>query len=244
MGAGSSLLNASGLVGAAQQVANYDTDGPVWVGYRPGVRLPVRRIPDVPSEVGDIARQLESGAYSTTGGEREIRPQYFYGQEWEPAALSQERVAGLQAQLEAAGFLKNYTPGVWDLASADAMLGIMEIANYSEMTWQNVLDQIVAAGGMRKAPTGGTGLGTPQLTDDDIRMVANKTAQGLLGRNLREDEISGFIPAFRGSVASGTSAAAAGETVLRQQVAPTETAAYGLGTAMQTIGAVLEGGGQ
>jgi hypothetical protein len=79
------------------------------------------------------------------------------------------------------------------------------------------------------------------MTDEDIRTVANKTAQGVLGRNLREDEITGFVPAFRSMFAGGTSAQTASETVVREQVAPDEAAAYGLGNVMQSIGSLLGG---
>jgi hypothetical protein len=199
--------------------------------------------------VDQYAGTVEAGNQYIVGPtQRPIRLQYFEGNEWNYASRGQEEILTYQDKLVRSGLLKRYIRGEWDLDSANAMRVVMRMANFNELTVDQVLDRILAAGGLKTADGGqggqGGGLGTPQLTDDDIRMVANKTAQGLLGRNLREDEISGFIPAFRGSVASGTSAAAAGETVLRQQVAPTETAAYGLGTAMQKIGAVLEGGGQ
>ena len=213
---------------------------PQYIGVEPGMRLPIVSSPGM--GLIDTAPEFNVDQYIVGPTERPIRLRYFEGNEWDYASQGQDTILTYQDKLVKSGLLKQYIRGEWDLSSANAMRIVMRMANFSELTVDQILDRIVAAGGLKAVDSGqGGGLGTPQLTDDDIRMVANKTAQGLLGRNLREDEISGFIPAFRGSIASGTSAAAAGETVLRQQVAPTETAAYGLGNAMQTIGAVLEG---
>lgn len=173
-----------------------------------------------------------------------IIPTYKQGAEWQFASMPYESISDLQNRLVAAGLLSQYTPGVWDLQSARAMEYVMTIANFSGQLYGPVLDQIVAAGGVTKvkAPSGG-GLAAPTMTDEDIRTVANKTAQGVLGRNLREDEVSSFIPAFRGMFAGGTSAATAGEMVVREQIAPEEAGAYGIGNVMQAIGTALGGAG-
>ena len=210
-----------------------------YIGFDGIANLPTRAVP-----VTGLNPYFDIEGVSSTTTRVPIVPTYKQGAEWQFASLPYEAISDLQNRLVASGVLSQYTPGVWDLQSARAMEYVMTIANFSGQSFGPVLDQMIAAGGIQKVdkPSGG-GLAAPTMTDEDIRTVANKTAQGVLGRNLREDEVSSFIPAFRGMFAGGTSAQTAGEMVVREQIAPEEAGAYGIGNVMQAIGAALGGAG-
>lgn len=175
-------------------------------------------------------------------------PLYKEGDQYRPANYSPGAVAALQQMLDDAGLLKSYAPGTWDPNSIAAYKTLLGIANTAALDAQTILDRLLYVGGIDRQDAdgggggGGGGLGAPQITDDDIRALADKVAKGVLGRSLREDEVSGFIPAFRSSIAGGTSAQVAGENVIRQQVAPVEAGGYGIGNAMQVIDSMLSGG--
>ena len=176
-------------------------------------------------------------------------PQYEQGDQYRPASYSTDAVYALQQQLEDAGLLKSYAPGTWDSNSISAYTTVLGIANAAGLRAGDILARLIYVGGIKKQDGtagggggGGGGLGAAQITDDDIRALADKVAKGVLGRSLREDEVSGFIPAFRSSLAGGTSAQVAGENVIRQQIAPAEAGGYGIGNAMQAIDQMLSGG--
>jgi len=235
---------ATAIAQAQQEAANVANPWGAYIGFDGVPNLPKRRVPVLSNPYFDV--EGISRESTPTYANEEIIPIYKQGFEWSFASLPQDDISDLQQRLVASGLLRQYSPGFWDASSASAMEYVMTIANFSGKKYDEVLNQLVAAGGIQKAPSagGGGGLAAPTMTDEDIRMVANKTAQGVLGRNLREDEISGFVPAFRSMFAGGTSAATAGETVVREQVAPDEAAAYGLGNVMQSIGSLLGGGGR
>lgn len=170
-------------------------------------------------------------------------PQYAQGSQYLPANMSPDAIYSLQVRLENAGLLKSYAPGTWDPNSVSAYTTLLGMANAAVTDRDTILDRLIFVGGIQKPDDAkGSGLGAPQITDDDIRALADKVAKGVLGRSLREDEVSGFIPAFRSSIAGGTSAAVAGENVIRQQVAPVEAGGYGIGNAMQVIDSMLSSG--
>lgn len=171
-------------------------------------------------------------------------PRYLEGDQYRPADYSPNVINELQKRLEAAGLLKSYAPGVWDPNSVSAYKTLLGIANTATADYGAILERLIYVGGIQKPDDtdSDSGLGAPQITDDDIRALADKTAKGVLGRSLREDEVSGFIPAFRAAIAGGTSPQTAGENVIRQQTAPVEAGGYGIGGAMQVIDSLLSGG--
>lgn len=179
-----------------------------------------------------------------TPGQNYRYPQYFQGYQYTPAGSTPDQIIALQRRLEDAGLLKQYAEGVWDQYSISAFQTLLGISNVAAESWTTILDRLVYVGGIQKPEDAASrnGLGQPGITDDDIRALADKVAKGVLGRSLREDEVSGFIPAFRSSIAGGTSAQVAGENVIRQQVAPVEAGGYGIGNAMQVIDSMLSGG--
>lgn len=189
--------------------------------------------------------QLAYDPYGNPSMQYEIRtPKYSQGYQYLPANLSPDKIQELQIRLEQAGLLKSYAPGTWDATSISAYTTLLGIANAATADKEEILNRLIYVGGIQKADgaDSGSGLGAPQITDDDIRALADKTAKGVLGRSLREDEVSGFIPAFRAAIAGGTSPQTAGENVIRQQTAPVEAGGYGIGGAMQVIDSLLSGG--
>ena len=163
---------------------------------------------------------------------------YVSGDEWMGTSFSPDQIMNIQNAMDSANILNGtYLKGTWDQTTASAFARILASANSAGLPWSQVLGQYLA----QAPPKSGSG-GPAAITDADIQSVANKTAQGLLGRNLRSDEMTQFIPAFRGSYGGGTSPTTAGADVLRSEVAPVETGGYAMGQAMQTIDKLLRGG--
>lgn len=167
------------------------------------------------------------------------KPLYFDGAQYLPATYSPDEIAALQSRLEALG-LTGYTPGRWDPKSQAAYEELLAEANMAGKTWEEMLAIIQANPSKKGGGGGGGGLGAAPISDDDIKALGNKVAQGVLGRNLREDEIANFLPAFRGAIGGGTSAATAGENVIRN-VNPGESYAHDVGNAMQMVSKMLGG---
>ena len=166
---------------------------------------------------------------------------YYEGYQYQPLDWSTDQVSNLQAQLKAAGLIEAYQPGVWSPSDVAGYEKALAWANANGITIEQALGGLIASGNIRGG--GGGGLGPAPLTDDDVRAIANKTAQGVIGRALREDEMSNFMPAFRGAYASGTSPAVAAEATVRNETAPVEAGGYGMGQVMGAIDQMLKGGG-
>lgn len=184
------------------------------------------------------------------GGENLRYPRYFDGDQYSPYNWDDGSISGLQAALVAAGFLsaKSMIPGVWDPSSAGALKSALTYANQLGVSLDDLLSRLAGGadaagllGGRGGGGGGGGGLGAAAVTDEDIIALANKTAQGVLGRNLRDDEIGNFIPAFRGTLTSGTTPAVSAENLIRQDTAPAESGAHDIGIAMQTLSKMLGG---
>lgn len=165
---------------------------------------------------------------------------YFEGYQYEPYNWGTDQVSSLQARLKAAGLTDGYIPGVWAPEDSNAYAKVLAWANANGVSWEEALSGLAETGGLRSG--GGGGLGPAPITDDDVRAIANKTAQSVIGRALREDEMSSFMPAFRASYYSGTSPATAAETTVRQETAPVEAGGYGMGQVMGAIDQILRGG--
>lgn len=203
--------------------------------------IPVTAGGGTPTLTGDLTF---TGGY----GFQAARGAAFYmpGDEWRIIS-SYGDIANLQAALEAIGVLSgNYIVGQPDAKTAEAMKKVLEAANASGLSWEQVLsgglDAAQSAGGGRGGGGGGGGGGgAAVLTDDDIRAFANQTAQNVLGRDLRTEEIDAFIPAFRAALTSGTSASVVSENLIRKETAPTESNAHDIGGVMQSIQKLLGG---
>lgn len=166
---------------------------------------------------------------------------YFEGYQYQPYDWGADQVSGLQAQLKAAGLIDGYNAGVWAPEDANAYAKVLAWANANGVSWEEALSGLVDTGSLRGKGSG-SGLGPAPITDDDVRAIANKTAQSVIGRALREDEMANFMPAFRSSYYSGTSPATAAETTVRQETAPVEAGGYGMGQVMGAIDQMLRGG--
>lgn len=165
---------------------------------------------------------------------------YVEGVQYQPYDWSADRVSDLQSKLKAAGLIDGFNPGVWAPEDAVAYAKVLAWANANGVTWEQALSGLVDTGSLR---AGDGRLGPAPITDDDVRAIANKTAQNVIGRALREDEMANFMPAFRASYSSGTSPATAAETTVRQETAPVEAGGYGMGQVMGAIDQILRGGG-
>jgi len=75
-----------------------------------------------------------------------IDPRYFDGDEFSPAGLSPEQVAGIQSRLEAAGLLNpdSYWAGTWDTASVNAYKSALGMANASGRSIDEQIDQLIS----------------------------------------------------------------------------------------------------
>lgn len=170
---------------------------------------------------------------------------YFAGDEWK-ILQQQEDVGTIQSALEAIGALSgDYIYGEIDPKTAAAFAKVLAAANASGRAWQEVLTRGLDVAKTRGA-RGGSGSGPAPMTDEDIKAIGMKVAQGVLGRNLSEDEIANFIPAFRGATGGGvttagvTSPQTAAENVVRG-TSPYEAGAHDAGAVMQTISRMLGG---
>ena len=172
-------------------------------------------------------------------------PRYYKGYEYTPAAMSPDQIAELQGALEAIG-LKGYIPGVWDTRSQSAFESLLGWANAAGVTWEEMLSSIGSQGGGSSGGGGGGGgggLGPAPISDEDITALAQKVSQGVLGRNLRPEELGNFIPAFRGIYqAQETTPQVGAENLIRHDIAPQgEADAHQVGNVMDTISKLLGG---
>lgn len=168
-----------------------------------------------------------------------VSPYYQEGDENRP--YNNEELAGsMLGLLYSAGYISQSVAGrgVWTSTAASALSRAMADANRYGVSVEEFLSTIAKNG---NASSGGSGgLGPAPMTDEDIKAIGNKVAQGVLGRNLNDQEIGNFIPAFRGAIAGGTTPATAGENVVRGSN-PAEAYAHDAGNVMQTISKLLGG---
>lgn len=106
----------------------------------------------------------------------------------------------LQQALVQAGYLNqgDVIYGSPDAKTVSAFEQLLATANLSGVTWQNALGARLAAAS-QQAPAG---VKTPPLTialtnPDDIKAVAQKTAQTLLGQNLPDDALNAFVSNYQ-----------------------------------------------
>lgn len=172
---------------------------------------------------------------------------YYEGQEQEPFDWDPDRKYGLQQALYAAGYLGKESVGdEWRDTHANAYKRALADANRYGVSVEELLGTIAAQGGgpggSGSRGGGGGGLGAAGVTDEDITALANKVAQGVLGRNLRADEIGNFIPAFRGALSSGTTPQVSAENLIRNDIAPSgEAGAHDVGNVMGVLSQLLGG---
>lgn len=125
-------------------------------------------------------------------------PRYYEGDEYIPAGLDRDAMIALQARLEAFG-LSNYTPGAWDPASQKAFLYLLATANASGKTWQDVLAETEATGGLKGPGARGAERAPLQVrltNPDDIRAVLQAGAQQVYGKYVDEADIESFIQSY------------------------------------------------
>lgn len=171
---------------------------------------------------------------------------YHDGAQNEPYKWDEGSVSNLQARLIAAGFLgkgAGWKRGVWESTAANAYADALRTANLYGMTVDELLDWFMSEGLSGGGGGGGGGLGRAPISDEDITALANQTAQGVLGRTLKPDEIANFIPAFRGIYDAGEITPKVGaENLIKKEIAPQgEADAYGIGNVMQTFQKMLGG---
>lgn len=177
---------------------------------------------------------------------------YYEGMELEPYNANPDDQWALQLALVNAGYMsKGSLSDQWDGTNTNAYKRALADANRYGVSVEELLNGLAGSGGSSSGSggrggsgSGSGGLGQAGITDEDITALANKVAQGVLGRNLRANEMANFIPAFRGTLSSGTSPTVAAENLIRQDsaVAPQgEAGAHDVGTAMQALSRMLGG---
>lgn len=167
-------------------------------------------------------------------------PMYHNGDQFLPYDWSVERITQLQATLIDAGFLdpKNVDNGVWDPTTATAYAKALAWANANGVTFEEAMGKLRGNGG-RSGSGSGSGLGAKPMTIEDITELANRAAQGVLGRKLRSDELAAFIPAFQASVAGGTTPTTAALNQA-QAVNPAEASGHSIGGMMAMLSQMLQ----
>lgn len=170
--------------------------------------------------------------------------QYSEGDQNQPYNWDPERSYGLQQALVAAGYMsKSSLSDTWRDTHSNALKRALEDANRYGISLDELLGGLFELGGSggRGRGGGGGGGGGLAISDDDIKALANNVAQKVVGRNLRDEEIGNFIPAFRGALASGTSPQVIAENIVRNDTAPVEAYGHDIGNVLQTFNQMLGG---
>lgn len=172
---------------------------------------------------------------------------YYNGDQDAPYDWDPNDASEIQRLLYQTGFYGNDKPGAtWGPDDSDAYQVALAYANRYGVDVKMMLQKMLASGSRANSGSGGGGLGPAPMTDEDVKALGNKVAQGVLGRVLTEQETANFIPAFRGATAGGinkdgvTSPGVAAENTVRGSN-PAEAYAHDAGNVMQTISKLLGG---
>lgn len=148
------------------------------------------------------------GWFRSTGPGTLQKPKTFYtdGDEWRVIQRADD-LEGLQAALDAAGLMPDdYFLGQPDSATAKAVRALMEIANASGLTWEEVLRDRAGkgsmAGGEERAP-----LRVVLTNPDDIRAVLQAGMQQVYGKYMDEGDVQKFIASYHQQEAAMQTAA-------------------------------------
>lgn len=168
------------------------------------------------------------------------RAVYYDGDQNAPYDWDQGDAYGLQLALVAAGYMsKSSVENLWTNTAANAYKQALADANRHGMTVEELLSALAEGGS--GGGGGGGGLGPRPATDEDVIALANKVAQGVMGRKLRTEEVNQFLPAFRGVEFSGTAPQVSAENIIMNETAPVESRAFGIGNVMQAVEKLLGG---
>lgn len=140
-----------------------------------------------------------------------VGPRYFEGDEWSPASQPPEVVARIQRDMADAGLFDDndeITIGAWDATTRAAYRSLLSYANAAGLRDQDAimrLKEATAASGGRVRATGGRAGGEARVSSPlEIRAVADKAAQFVIGRRLNENEAAAVVGAFQGLQAAET----------------------------------------
>jgi hypothetical protein len=131
-------------------------------------------------------------------------PRYFEGDEWSPASQSPEVVARIQRDMADAGLFDDndeITIGAWDATTRAAYRSLLSYANASGLAAPDAivrLKEITASGGGRVKALSGDAAGVRVSSPLEIRAVADKAAQSVIGRRLNDSEAAAVVGAFQG----------------------------------------------
>ena len=103
-------------------------------------------MPPTPSDPGATPGSGAAWRYAETAtGPSAVPPRYMSGDEFAPAALPSELIAGLQTQLAAAGLLTGTVKlGIWDDASTEAYRRVLSFANLRGLDESAALDTLAS----------------------------------------------------------------------------------------------------
>lgn len=169
-------------------------------------------------------------------------PLYYEGDENDPFNRPADESYSLQLALVRAGYMgKGSLSDAWTGTASNAYKRALEDANRYGVSINELLGGMMAGSGSGGSGSG-SGLGPKPISDEDIIALAQKVSQGVLGRNLRAEEIGNFIPAFRGIYeAQETTPQVGAENLIRNDMAPAEAYAHDVGGVMQTVTKLLGG---
>lgn len=157
--------------------------------------------------------------YKTPAG---VAPQYFAADKFTPGSWTPETIAQLQMRMESAGL---YVPGTepsktgklgwWDSTTdATAYTNVLTNANSAGKDWASSLDDLMSLAATQgpaikraKVAASRTPMVTQYTNPEDLKYVAQKTAQATMGMNLSDDDLTKFMQGFHGMEATQTSQA-------------------------------------
>lgn len=119
-----------------------------------------------------------------------VLPRYFDGDQWIPASMPPDQLAGLQRRMVQAGLLKpgQAQLGVWDAVSMDAYTRLLAFANASGLLAEQALDRWGQA--HAADPNAGRAPLTKQVSSlEELRPAIRKAFIDTLGAGISQDQI-------------------------------------------------------
>jgi hypothetical protein len=169
-------------LGGGPPAAGPDEGGPI--GVPEDYRV------DVPEDSPVIARG------EVPGSTRSVGPQYYEGDEWEPAGLSPTSIRDIQQAMFEAGLLDSgFRIGVWDGVSAGAYADVLAYANAAGISAQQALVRMAATGEFNpeEAPPP---LVVQRTNPEDLRRVFRATIINELGQGWSQEQINRMVASY------------------------------------------------
>lgn len=183
-------------------------------------------------------------------------PQYYIGQEYDPATKSPDLIMAAQQALKDGGYIEkgqNFTWGVWDDVTTAGYRKALIEANAAGLDVSEVINNSVSSRGSVGAGGGGSGGGgggggtvaALLPNPEDIKAIGNQTAQKLIGKDLSADQLQSFSDAFLANMQKANGYAApspanAATSTLTEQM-PVEAGAHAITDSYNIFAKMLSG---